>query len=231
MTSHFSRDAAFQLHAAAAATARERQGRGYEEGNDASGVAASGSGPTSTSSLVSSTHTTTTERYPLPPEGQPPSALSSSGSSSGSSSSSSSNSSNSSSDGSSHHTVSGIVGGPGTRDVQYWEAGWYIWMTKNAWAVQERVEMMSLDLEKQTRWMRVKEAERREWAAVQARGMGDEEMQNGEGEGQGQQQQHQGQGQGQGEEGFEFGSEGEQDKTHPYLVASYVPFPLPLHHS
>ncbi|THH06970.1 hypothetical protein EW145_g3712 [Phellinidium pouzarii] len=82
--------------------------------------------------------------YPLPPEGQPSSAI-----------------------------IDGAVGGvPGTRSaaegVRYWKEGWYIWMTKNRWAAQEKMDLMMFDLDKQTAWMRTKEQEERAWAEKEA---------------------------------------------------------------
>lgn len=158
LTSHFSRDSAFQLHAAAAAT-RDHQSQSQVH-----------AGPSTSSSLASTTRASD-ERFPLPPEGQPSSALTADDS---------------------------IVGGPRTRDVCYWQEGWYVWMTKNSWAVQERVEVMALDLEKQTEWMRVKEEERRAWA----------------------EQEREQAAQGQDQDGLDLGAEGEQERRHPYLVAS-----------
>lgn len=39
-----------------------------------------------------------------------------------------------------------------------------MWMTKNRWAAQEKMDLMMLDLERQTNWMRMKEQEERAWA-------------------------------------------------------------------
>ncbi|KAH8115453.1 hypothetical protein DFH11DRAFT_1840844 [Phellopilus nigrolimitatus] len=48
--------------------------------------------------------------------------------------------------------------------VRYWQEGWYIWMSKHRWAAQERLDLMMLDLEKQTNWIRMKESEEHAWA-------------------------------------------------------------------
>ena len=78
--------------------------------------------------------------YPLPPEGQPSSAI-----------------------------VDGIVDGPNrdgrpsAKDVQYWQEGYYVWFTKNRWAAQEKIDLMMLDLARQTGWIRTKEQEERAW--------------------------------------------------------------------
>lgn len=83
-------------------------------------------------------------KMPLPPEGQPPSAI-----------------------------VDGIVGGPNqdgrpsAEGVRYWEEGLYIWGTKSRWASQERMDLMMLDLERQTNWMRTKEDDERAWFAAE----------------------------------------------------------------
>ncbi|KAL5504585.1 hypothetical protein ACEPAH_7246 [Sanghuangporus vaninii] len=52
-------------------------------------------------------------------------------------------------------------------EVKYWEEGWYVWMTKNRWAAQEKMDLMMLDLDKQAHWQRVKEQEERAWAEGQ----------------------------------------------------------------
>lgn len=52
-------------------------------------------------------------------------------------------------------------------EVKFWEEGWYIWMTKNRWAVQEKMDLMMLDLEKQAHWQRMKEQDERIWAESQ----------------------------------------------------------------
>lgn len=85
-------------------------------------------------------------KYPLPPEGQPEGAV-----------------------------VDGIVGGPNVdgrpsaRDVRFWEEGWYIWMSKSRWATQEKMDLMLLDLERQTKWMRAKELDERAWFESEVR--------------------------------------------------------------
>ena len=53
-------------------------------------------------------------------------------------------------------------------NTKYWEEGWYIWMTKNRWAAQEKMDLMMLDLEKQMNWNKVKELEERVWEESQA---------------------------------------------------------------
>lgn len=79
-------------------------------------------------------------KFPLPPEGQPEGAV-----------------------------VDGIVGGPNmdgrpsARDVRFWEEGWYIWMSRSRWATQEKMDLMLMDLERQTKWMRAKEFDQRAW--------------------------------------------------------------------
>ena len=73
-------------------------------------------------------------KYPLPPEGQ-------------------------SREGSSD----GTSGRSSARDVRFWEEGWYIWMSRSRWAAQEKMDLMMLDLERQTTWIRAKEQEEKAW--------------------------------------------------------------------
>jgi len=79
-------------------------------------------------------------KWPLPPEGQPSSAI-----------------------------VDGMVGGPNqdgrpsAEGVRYWEEGWYVWGTKSRWASQEKMDLMMMDLDRQTNWMRSKEDHERDW--------------------------------------------------------------------
>ncbi|OCB85814.1 hypothetical protein A7U60_g7166 [Sanghuangporus baumii] len=54
------------------------------------------------------------------------------------------------------------------REVKYWEEGWYVWMTKNRWAAQEKMDLMMLDLEKQAHWQKVKEQEEHAWTESQS---------------------------------------------------------------
>ncbi|KAI5117197.1 hypothetical protein M0805_004967 [Coniferiporia weirii] len=102
--------------------------------------------------------------HPLPPEGQPESAIVD-GIVGGPPALSSPVSSGSGSGSFNPPRSSG--GGEEAEGVRYWREGWYVWMTKNRWAAQERMDLMMLDLEKQTAWMRTKEQEERAWAEVQ----------------------------------------------------------------
>ncbi|KZS87190.1 hypothetical protein SISNIDRAFT_419961 [Sistotremastrum niveocremeum HHB9708] len=73
-------------------------------------------------------HEVEKRKMPLPPEGQPKEAV-----------------------------ANGQVGGVGAKDVKNWEEGWYLWTTKSRWATQEKLDMLRLNLEQQTDWMRKKE--------------------------------------------------------------------------
>lgn len=54
-----------------------------------------------------------------------------------------------------------------SNEVRYWKEGWYLWMTKSRWASQERIDLMMLDLDKQTQWLQAKEQEEQAWAEQQ----------------------------------------------------------------
>lgn len=54
-------------------------------------------------------------------------------------------------------------GRPSAEGVRYWEEGWYIWGTKSRWAAQEKMDLMMMDLDRQTSWMRSKEDNERDW--------------------------------------------------------------------
>ncbi|KAF8633453.1 hypothetical protein AX17_004622 [Amanita inopinata Kibby_2008] len=45
-------------------------------------------------------------------------------------------------------------------DTKYWEEGWYLWASKGRWAMQEKTEMMLMDLEQQRRLTAYKERRR-----------------------------------------------------------------------
>jgi hypothetical protein len=105
-------------------------------------------------------------KYPLPPEGQP------------SYSASYSDDLDSDPDQNNDHRQSynSSWRRNGERDssnVRYWQEGWYVWMTKNRWAAQEKMDLMMLDLEKQTAWQRSKEQEAKSWAEEAEAGMGE----------------------------------------------------------
>ena len=93
-----------------------------------------------------------TLKYPLPPEGQPRHTED--------------DSDFASSSHSNHPYSPSLSRTPAVADpnTRYWEEGWYIWVTKNRWAVQEKIDLMMFDLEKQTAWQRSKEQDARAWA-------------------------------------------------------------------
>ena len=50
------------------------------------------------------------------------------------------------------------------QSTKYWDEGWYLWMGKSRWAIQERTETMLLDLEQQQRMETLKELKKKEAA-------------------------------------------------------------------
>lgn len=52
-------------------------------------------------------------------------------------------------------------------EPEVWRAGWYIWMTKNKWAVQEKMDGMMTDLERQAEWSKMKQEVNQEWERAQ----------------------------------------------------------------
>ncbi|EKM53453.1 uncharacterized protein PHACADRAFT_259849 [Phanerochaete carnosa HHB-10118-sp] len=52
-------------------------------------------------------------------------------------------------------------------DPEVWKAGWYVWLTKNKWAVQEKMDGMMTDLERQAEWARMKHDVNQEWERAQ----------------------------------------------------------------
>jgi hypothetical protein len=55
--------------------------------------------------------------------------------------------------------VDGTSSSSSSRDedqVRNWEPGWYLWSTKNRWAVQEHIDMMRRDLKSQEEWLKYK---------------------------------------------------------------------------
>jgi hypothetical protein len=54
----------------------------------------------------------------------------------------------------------GKMGGP---DSEVWKQGWYVWTTKNKWAVHEKLDSMVNDLERQAEWAKTKQEVNEEW--------------------------------------------------------------------
>ena len=53
-------------------------------------------------------------------------------------------------------------------DMEVWKQGWYLWMTKNKWAVQEKMDSMMSDLERQAEWVKMKKDVNEEWERARA---------------------------------------------------------------
>ncbi|GJE91449.1 hypothetical protein PsYK624_075990 [Phanerochaete sordida] len=52
-------------------------------------------------------------------------------------------------------------------DPEVWKAGWYLWLSKNKWAVQEKMDGMMTDLERQAEWTKMKRDVNQEWERAQ----------------------------------------------------------------
>ncbi|THH01332.1 hypothetical protein EW026_g1327 [Hermanssonia centrifuga] len=56
------------------------------------------------------------------------------------------------------------------RQVRYWQDGWYVWLSKNRWAAQEKMDLMMYDLARQAEWQKHKEKMNVDWEAYQRQG-------------------------------------------------------------
>jgi len=52
-------------------------------------------------------------------------------------------------------------------EAEVWKTGWYLWLTKNKWAAQEKMDGMMTDLERQAEWARMKHDVNQEWERAQ----------------------------------------------------------------
>lgn len=52
-------------------------------------------------------------------------------------------------------------------ETEVWKAGWYVWLTRNKWAAQEKMDGMMTDLERQAEWARMKRDVNQEWERAQ----------------------------------------------------------------
>ena len=50
------------------------------------------------------------------------------------------------------------------KEPEVWKQGWYVWTTKNKWAVQDKLDTMMNDLERQAEWTKTKRDVNEEWA-------------------------------------------------------------------
>lgn len=59
-------------------------------------------------------------------------------------------------------------------ETEVWKQGWYVWMTKNKWAAQEKMDSMMSDLERQAEWGKVKRDVNDEWERARATALANE---------------------------------------------------------
>ncbi|KAI0960746.1 hypothetical protein AcV7_000046 [Taiwanofungus camphoratus] len=52
-------------------------------------------------------------------------------------------------------------------EVRHWDEGYYLWLSKSRWAAQEKLDLMSSDLERQAEWQRHKEYTTKMWAEAE----------------------------------------------------------------
>lgn len=57
---------------------------------------------------------------------------------------------------------------------EVWKQGWYVWMSKNKWAVQEKMDSMMSDLERQADWSKTKRDVNEEWERARAAALANE---------------------------------------------------------
>lgn len=67
-----------------------------------------------------------------------------------------------------HQPVVGSGSAQRTGETEVWKQGWYLWMSKNKWAVQEKMDSMMSDLERQAEWVKMKRDVNDEWERARA---------------------------------------------------------------